>query len=818
VSISDARIPRHSRRCALTAILVSEYKQAVAAREGLRGDWSDRSSVLRKEARVHVPTFAALVVAALLVATPQLSAPLRAQTARQCKTTCKQQKKQCTNGFRGQYRLAKEECARDALCRKAAKQTFRQQKGDCKTARASCRACCSSGQTGICSVSVCGDGVLVVGEECDDGTANSDSTPDACRTTCRPPWCGDGVVDSSEQCEPPGGDGCDADCAAVTPTTTSSTVPAATTTTTTGALTTTTSPTSSTPTTTTTSVPTTTTTTLVTATTTTVPTTTTTSTASTTTSTTTSTSLPPPVPQVPSIVTIDGRRVIVQRARSDGSHEPPEALVIRGINWSPASRDTNTSSADPNNSMIRRREFGKWYMSDIPLMRAMNANVVRTFMDLGLPGDPGVTVDGRLILDEFHRHGIMVIMTVDDAINDLARAERVVEYYRDHPAILAWSLGSEWSINRYFGHAATVDDAAQRTEVAALLVKDLDPPHPVVSSYGTILDKPNAIETYVSTTCPSVDIWSVNEYRGAGFTRLFEQWAFISGKPMFVAEYGIDAYDTGQDAEDPITQGDWVLRLWNEIERNLAATGPDGTALGGTLFEFNDEWWKTPPHRTQDSGGWSPPGFPDGMASEDWWGIVTIDRIPRLAYEQLASAFEPGHVPPPEPGTRTYQAISRFPVHAELWENGAQMYVGRGAAIDGGRGFNIAAIDPTTGRLRDPIMRFDTWGTRSIGSAMTEMIDYLDEVPDGTILLIAVGDEAGLNGFDSCTFLGAGHPWVEEGLQVLEGLGSELIRSYCYRDQWSMIAVKGQGVALGEALARYDDRGSAASEATIVLP
>jgi hypothetical protein len=47
----------------------------------------------------------------------------------------------------------------------------------------------------------CGNGVLDTGEECDDGTANSDSEPDACRTTCVSPVCGDGIADSGESCD-----------------------------------------------------------------------------------------------------------------------------------------------------------------------------------------------------------------------------------------------------------------------------------------------------------------------------------------------------------------------------------------------------------------------------------------------------------------------------------------------------------------------------------------------------------------------------------------------------------------------------------------
>ncbi len=57
----------------------------------------------------------------------------------------------------------------------------------------------------------CGDGVLNLGEECDNGPLNDDSTPDTCRTDCRLPHCGDGVADSGEVCD--GSDLKDQDCA-----------------------------------------------------------------------------------------------------------------------------------------------------------------------------------------------------------------------------------------------------------------------------------------------------------------------------------------------------------------------------------------------------------------------------------------------------------------------------------------------------------------------------------------------------------------------------------------------------------------------------
>jgi len=48
---------------------------------------------------------------------------------------------------------------------------------------------------------LCGNGVLDAGEQCDSGSCNSNTVPNACRLNCRLPSCGDGVRDSNEQCD-----------------------------------------------------------------------------------------------------------------------------------------------------------------------------------------------------------------------------------------------------------------------------------------------------------------------------------------------------------------------------------------------------------------------------------------------------------------------------------------------------------------------------------------------------------------------------------------------------------------------------------------
>jgi cysteine-rich repeat protein len=78
-----------------------------------------------------------------------------------------------------------------------------------------------------CDAASCGDGFLCnsVGctsgpsgglEQCDDAGANSDVTPDACRTSCADAFCGDNVSDTGEFCDTAGNTmSCDADCTGV---------------------------------------------------------------------------------------------------------------------------------------------------------------------------------------------------------------------------------------------------------------------------------------------------------------------------------------------------------------------------------------------------------------------------------------------------------------------------------------------------------------------------------------------------------------------------------------------------------------------------
>jgi len=237
------------------------------------------------------------------------------------------------------------------------------------------------------------------------------------------------------------------------------------------------------------------------------------------------------------------------------------------------------------------------------------------------------------------------------------RINQIVLYYKNHPAILMWAIGNEWNINLFHSKYNNLDSAAQANESAAQLIKTIDSNHPVASIYGEIEILPDQPLTktkqIVNETCQSVDVWGLNIYRGDNFSNLFDQWASITSKPMFIAEFGTDSYQTTGywpvvGSPNEIMQKNFILSLLEDIRPELSAINPMKVCLGGALFEWVDEWWKVKDSdggspSTHDNGGfptwWNPNAHPDGFGNEEYFGIFNIDRTEKLSRQILKDFF-----------------------------------------------------------------------------------------------------------------------------------------------------------------------------------
>ena len=287
-----------------------------------------------------------------------------------------------------------------------------------------------------------------------------------------------------------------------------------------------------------------------------------------------------------------------------------DALHMKGVCWSP-----HGIGSSPG---VNEIDFGQYVQDDATLMADAGINVVRTY---------GVISDTD-VLDQLYAEGIYVMMTVFYGYSD--DVESALEHVcslKDHPAIIGWVVGNEWNYNT-LGLSISFEEALATVATVTSAIKQIDPTRIVSTVYGNI---PSEL---VYNTLPDVDVWGLNVYTGSSFGSLFNSWESLSTKPMYLAEYGCDAYNGQTNQEDQNIQSEIVSSLTQEIINNSSVI-ENGICSGGMLFSFSDEWWKYnggSAYVQDTESSWSNGAYPDPNMNEEWWGIVDIYRNPRQAY------------------------------------------------------------------------------------------------------------------------------------------------------------------------------------------
>ncbi len=330
-------------------------------------------------------------------------------------------------------------------------------------------------------------------------------------------------------------------------------------------------------------------------------------------------------------------------------------------------------------------DAGKPWLTDGALMKRAGINTVR-FYRVGK--NPAET---RQVLDDlYYKFGIRALVGnylgfwnwpppnyTDDAFKQKMRQEalEMVQLYKDSPGVLMWVLGNEnnysfdRNVQRWSNDAidAMPDKETQRRERAKIYyqfvndiakeIKKADLKHPVVLGSGETSSLDLAKEY-----CPAFDVIGMIAYRGPGFGNLFRQVKQKFDLPVVMIEWGADSYNAYSRASDEDDQAQFLKLQWQEIERNADPKKGVGNSIGGTLFEWTDEWWKGNeklPHTwtVQDTAAhWNNASYyydadvPGGMnMNEEWWGIVALDpgkkmngnnaRVPKKAYQVLQSLW-----------------------------------------------------------------------------------------------------------------------------------------------------------------------------------
>ena len=275
-------------------------------------------------------------------------------------------------------------------------------------------------------------------------------------------------------------------------------------------------------------------------------------------------------------------------------------------------------------------------------LKAAGANSIRTW-----GGDVGSLLDDAHALDMtvtvgiwlgHERHGFdysnpaQVKAQLDDA-------RRLVEKYKDHPALLLWGVGNEME------GFEEGDDPLIWTAVndVAAMIKEVDPNHPTMTVTTFVHGK--RIE-FLHKRSPAIDIHGINAYGGAQVVPEFLRNGDAS-KPFVLTEFGpVGPWEmpkTAWGATIEQTSTEKAAFYRESYEKAIEAS--PGMALGAYAFLWG--------HKMEATETWFGMFLPDGSRTgaidtmtEIWSGEPPSNRAPSVDRPEVTGPTEldPGTV------------------------------------------------------------------------------------------------------------------------------------------------------------------------------
>lgn len=351
-----------------------------------------------------------------------------------------------------------------------------------------------------------------------------------------------------------------------------------------------------------------------------------------------------------------------------------DGFFVKGVVWAyiPRNKDVSYDLWNQPEKLVQ-----KVVDHELSLMQQAGINAIRTFSLVPpkwveyidrqfsiktvinpMVGRYGHTLDGKWILHTDYS---------DPLTRESLKAQTldVIRKYRNVPGVLMFALGNEgnyglsWSSFEIENIPEGEQQAAKAEYLYSLLAEiiaegqKIDPTHPFTIVNGDIfyLD-------IIARMGKSWDLLGANSYRGQDFSNLWKRVKNELGLPVLFFEFGADAFNARENAEDQRSQAEYIKSQWQDIYNNTRGRGY-GNALGGFVFEWRDEWWKTNQkinHDVQDlTASWQNKNYRfdyepgKNNMNEEWFGIARLGEKnhegvfvaePRLAWDVMGEILK----------------------------------------------------------------------------------------------------------------------------------------------------------------------------------
>ena len=213
-----------------------------------------------------------------------------------------------------------------------------------------------------------------------------------------------------------------------------------------------------------------------------------------------------------------------------------EPFTIKGVDYSPVPIGVDPETTSPYGDYFTPN-YSPIYERDLPLLRQMGANTIRPWVWNNGNGHSD-------FLNKAYNNGIKPVYVIitfwmdpllyPDISSPDAREKikadfrAMVAAYKNHPAVLMWSIGNELNSPKMYGDKLN-DLFSLINEMAYEAHKEEGAYyHPVIIPLADI-DLINTIATY-EPLMTDLDIWGANIYRGASFGTLFNDFKAVSTK------------------------------------------------------------------------------------------------------------------------------------------------------------------------------------------------------------------------------------------------------------------------------------------------